>query len=525
MKYGTLLRIVGLALGTIAATKVAQNGFAIFLSDFLSEVTQIADVWLAALMKPLEPLVAALFAILKKWELIQIPRPREHWRQVLVLTSLLLSNYVRGQAHMAPASRTIFIACWAGCVALFSSLLSGMVTYADIRIGLIPLTGICVFFLGVRFSTAAFDRTRFWRAFGYLGVGWLFGSAVLVGLLAISVQNDQRYGSPIRNPFLDWLEQLNASVADQLPSPGLTVLVLGLVVLALTLTFVRFRIVNSTTADAADVGIGIGIGRNILIVLSATGALVVGSRLQTALEPPDPTWDIATMYIASGHAHTHDGPLVPVQAFRMGVTEVTVAQFRRFVQATQYQVQGLCGEMTDRFGTNFYPELDADGNVATWQSRHWAEYSDTHPVICISFHDAQAFARWLSDKTKRSYRLPTDLEWERAATGDQSSGFRWDVEEICEFGNLYKQICPDKFEHTAPVASRNFRSTGFGLRDMLGNVSEWTSTCYEASCGGRMLRGGGFSYDPAIPDPPFRGMGYSATLYSQGTGFRVARTD
>lgn len=93
---------------------------------------------------------------------------------------------------------------------------------------------------------------------------------------------------------------------------------------------------------------------------------------------------------------------------------------------------------------------------------------DKRPVINVSWYDAVAYTKWLSQKTGKTYRLPTEAEWQYAAAAEtlttnqancDGCGSRWDNQK------------------TAPVGS--FKANAFGLYDMLGNVQEWTNSKYK----------------------------------------------
>ncbi len=118
--------------------------------------------------------------------------------------------------------------------------------------------------------------------------------------------------------------------------------------------------------------------------------------------------------------------------------------------------------------------------------------ADNHPVTNVSWNDAIKFCAWLSDKEHKTYRLPTEAEWEYACRAGTRTRF-WsgdNPESLVKIANSYdkstERIQPewakfalkgdDGFEFTAPVGS--FRPNAFGLYDMHGNVWQWVSDFY-----------------------------------------------
>ncbi|MDR7089176.1 bifunctional serine/threonine-protein kinase/formylglycine-generating enzyme family protein [Cellvibrio fibrivorans] len=104
------------------------------------------------------------------------------------------------------------------------------------------------------------------------------------------------------------------------------------------------------------------------------------------------------------------------------------------------------------------------------------------PVINVSFDDASAYVRWLSETTGKKYRLPTESEWEYVARADTNSLFWWgnDVKEASGRANC-RRGCNSKFSglfgaKTAPVGS--YPANGFGIYDTAGNVAEWVEDCF-----------------------------------------------
>ena len=128
----------------------------------------------------------------------------------------------------------------------------------------------------------------------------------------------------------------------------------------------------------------------------------------------------------------------------------------------------------------------------------------SRPVINVSWEDAQAYVEWLSDVTGEQYSLPSEAQWEYAARAGTETARFWGrgLADQCLFANgadvagLRKYPdwndggaaqCSDGYPETAPV--RSFEANGFGLHDMLGNVSEWTRDCWNERYAGGPVDG------------------------------------
>lgn len=158
---------------------------------------------------------------------------------------------------------------------------------------------------------------------------------------------------------------------------------------------------------------------------------------------------------------------VCVSDFYIGKFDVTRGVFRKFVDDTGYRTEaeryGGCQIFDGNLKTN---------PAASWHSTRFSQ-DDDHPVVCVSRDDAVAFAEWLSDKSGKTYRLPTEAEWEYAARsggkhekyagGDDIEMFAW-----------YDKNSGNK---THPVGQK--KGNGLGLYDMSGNVSQWTADRYD----------------------------------------------
>jgi len=157
------------------------------------------------------------------------------------------------------------------------------------------------------------------------------------------------------------------------------------------------------------------------------------------------------------------------------------------------------------------------------------------PVINVSWQDAVAYTRWLSDQTGYSYRLPTEAEWEFAARSGSDKRFWWGNEVGAGRANCFDCGSQWSGSETAPVGS--FAASSFGLGDMAGNVMEWVQDCYSAGyagapqdgsavesagCTARVVRGGGYSSPTDTLRSASRGERAAQTRLDN-LGFRVAR--
>ena len=155
----------------------------------------------------------------------------------------------------------------------------------------------------------------------------------------------------------------------------------------------------------------------------------------------------------------------------VGRFEITRGQFAAFTRAANYIPALPCGEF--------------DGKEWSYSmTRRWSapgfHQEDTHPVVCVSSSDITAYLTWLSNKTGRKYRLPSELEWEYAARASRSEmrpGGR-SIATSCAYANIADALfeCTDNFVATSPAGQ--FRPNDFGLHDVIGNVSEWVDGCY-----------------------------------------------
>jgi len=230
--------------------------------------------------------------------------------------------------------------------------------------------------------------------------------------------------------------------------------------------------------------------------------------------------------------------------FWMGATHVTVGQFAAFAEATGYRTAAE----RDGFSNGIWNLQEKKWNRlegASWKNPGFPQ-DENHPVVAVTWNDARAFCAWLSAQEHRSYRLPTEAEWEYACRAGVTTAYPWgdnpddgqgwancdDVVSKKEF-NLFPAFnWSDGWYYTSPVGT--FRPNAWGFYDMIGNALQWCGDWYGEYPGGpaddpqgaptgreRVLRGGAFVYGPKHCRCAFRGRNVPE-LRNYYVGFRVA---
>jgi len=194
------------------------------------------------------------------------------------------------------------------------------------------------------------------------------------------------------------------------------------------------------------------------------------------------------------------------QPFAIGKYEVTVEQWNACADATG------C------------PRIDIEGNP-----------SKSTPVHNLSWDDAQVYVKWLSKTTGKTYRLPTEAEWEYAARGGTTTTYWWGNEMRKGYADC--KDCGEPWRKDGPVNVGSFTPNPFGLFDMNGSVWEWVADCWhssykgapadgrvwdEAGCPMRVIRGGSWPDGGAYMQSSTR-FKYSASVRQSQNGMRVAR--
>jgi len=240
---------------------------------------------------------------------------------------------------------------------------------------------------------------------------------------------------------------------------------------------------------------------------------------------------------------------VNLKEFSMGKYEVTVSEFRQFIEATGYQAPTECRNEMDGWFLLF-----TKGNWET-NALNTSEYQ---PVVCINWQAANAYAQWLVKETGKPYRLPTEAEWEYAARAGTKTDYYFgddpDNTQVCEYANvgdlfgeniLQRDSKTSYYNWSGDIANCNdhsayasivgmYKPNQFGLHDMLSNVLEFLADClarnYEntprdgsayidETCERRMTRGGSWHWSH---EPLYARRTISEDFSGGVDGFRLA---
>ena len=234
----------------------------------------------------------------------------------------------------------------------------------------------------------------------------------------------------------------------------------------------------------------------------------------------------------------------------MSRTEVTVGQFRQFMQATRHRDRasrrGYSTAYDERSGN-----LVRRGNV-DWESDYTGRpASDDMPVIHVSAKDAMAYAEWLSAQTGQRYRLPSEAEFEYALRAGGRGRYPWGdglpptrtgnftgALDVSPSGRRWQNAFPGYGDGAwGPAAVASYKPNRWGLHDMAGNVSEWVADCWHDTfrraprggeawinpgCRSRVVRGASWASAPEELRSAWR-QGSDANNTTARIGFRVVR--
>lgn len=221
-----------------------------------------------------------------------------------------------------------------------------------------------------------------------------------------------------------------------------------------------------------------------------------------------------------------------LRPFAIGAFAVTRAEFATFVATTSHKPDAGCYFWT---GTTWEERADR-----SWQSPGFAQ-DDHHPVLCVALADAKAYVAWLSSRTGKTYRLPSEAEREYAARAGTTTPFWWGSAISTEQANyngtsVYVRGAKGEWRQRT-LAVGSFRPNSWGIYNVHGNVWDWTDDCWNEAnkgnpgdgsartsgdCRWRVVRGGAWNYAPTYLRAAFR---YWNVPHNRSSvqGFRVVR--
>lgn len=569
---GFAVQAVLIVFGAISILVFARDGFQVFLHDAFNWLIVLGESLLGAILDQpaIQQAIEQLLGVVQSWlaglgiEVDLVLQP--HWKHAFVLLSLAFTGYAHAfkDFESRPAT-SLFRYANALVSAFLGGLMAGTVHLAHTGVVAWPLAAFllfrglnsvwrCVFEArGIRPRVLAFIMAAVWFAgtgliaryvLGLENTNVLAGDSPSPGLVLIALAlagvgvwatafgfGDQGAPKNAERTTRRWLDNPGRKM-------GLRVLAtLGVATSVAGLGQAAWAIAREPGAAAASAPAGVF--RDCPdcpeMVAIPAGAFTMGTT-----EAQKAQLQAAELWNEELFADELPARDVAVPAFALARTEVTTAQFQAFIDATGYRPSGVCwGLQEGEFG--FRERIN-------WHQPGYEQGSD-HPVVCVTWWDAQAYARWLSLRTGETYRLPTEAEWEYAARAGTQTHYFWgdDANAGCPFMNGADQTfgrtfpsysvftCDDGALYTSPVAS--YQPNAFGLSDMTGNVFEWVQDCYGAydpertdsvavvtgDCSTRVVRGGSWDGRPGILRSAYRVRNYPA-IRLDDIGFRLART-
>ncbi len=209
---------------------------------------------------------------------------------------------------------------------------------------------------------------------------------------------------------------------------------------------------------------------------------------------------------ASGDTDEQPPTTISLSAFAIGVFEITFAEY-------------------DKFCIDIRKDCPDDEG--------WGR--GRRPVVNVSWNDALAYTQWLSGKTRKAFRLPTDAEWEYASRAGSQTIYWWGDQP--GLANANCEGCNSPWDGSKSAVVGKFPANPFGLHDSAGNVFEWVSDCWHDSyadapadgsalektdCGKRVIRSGAWSFPEKEARSANRWRDFPSRR-SDDTGFRIAR--
>ena len=247
---------------------------------------------------------------------------------------------------------------------------------------------------------------------------------------------------------------------------------------------------------------------NIKPIASFQDRLTNGSFGPVMMKLPEGSFTMGSRNPSSGQDE-RPPHVVTLQSFSISKYEVTFDEYDVFADQTGRAL----------------PEID----------KEWGRKG--LPVVNVSWNDAVDYTKWLTEQSGHQYRLPSEREWEYAAAAGSEKPYWWGYK--LGRGQANCAICGSQWDARQPAPVGSFAANAFGLHDTIGNVLEWTSSCYRPSyqgspefgqeweggdCSKRVVRSGSFN-SSAKDARTTRRVPLSSGSKLETLGFRVVRVD
>ena len=224
-----------------------------------------------------------------------------------------------------------------------------------------------------------------------------------------------------------------------------------------------------------------------------------------------------------------------VESFRIGAYPVTVAEYACYLESENNRLEAENRSMGITWDASQLEPRAGEGDL-TWEEQ--LAHPD-HPVTCVSWAAAGAYAEWLGELTFQPWRLPSEIEWEKAARWDATSSHA----RVYPWGDTWDPARANTNEGGpgSPTPVGAYAASGdtspYGLHDVVGNVYEWTSSLWDTAPGRagiqelpgddetyrmHVLRGGSWCEIPRFARAAFR-TGFAPFSETADSGFRLAR--
>jgi formylglycine-generating enzyme required for sulfatase activity len=207
----------------------------------------------------------------------------------------------------------------------------------------------------------------------------------------------------------------------------------------------------------------------------------------------------------------------------LGKFEVTVDQFEAFVADTGLAVGSTCQVVEPKTGR--WTQTEASFR------RPGFDMERSQPVVCVSWHEAQAYAAWLGRRTGKPYRLPSEAEWEYAARGGTTTAYSSgnDESELCQYARFadlrssfrWRGACRSDWAAHGPLAVGKLKPNPWGLFDMHGNAREWVADCWTGDPRELPANGSAFTHPRSCEVGVVRGGSWGAEYRRARSAYRM----